>query len=555
VAPTRATRTTQLDFHHGEVLLKLSDTYPTLSRSILEMIQNALDALASHVYVKIDLKNREAIVMDDGEGISEEKFNEALKSVGRSVKSRRNKLGRFGLGLISPLRKVREYKITSFPVGANAPIEWTFNPRKIVDQANGVTIPMRTLARFVPVPNKWEVQTSWRTIVQLVGITSDKVISMVDLDNFEDDLLANFGQAMRMHGTTCYIELIDEQGRHQQRVIRPKDYSGQPFSPVSYQGEDAGTVTFELFRARSRSGKRNGVVSVRQEGDLFLVPWKNFVIQARGLNWADTSPAFAALGSGYFEGIITAQNIKLALTRSKFEISDALMDLYTLIDDWYGEHGLAYLTDEREKARSERLQQLGLKSLERWNDLLDDPAYASLRRALLETFIFGRLGAGHMMPEAQLGDFEREPSTRIGQGGAGKERHPRDDAPQPGTPQGPDRPGDLPLTSRGPKGHPRQLVKHDSLGLQLAYEPLDSARLWELDANMGVLYFNTSHRLWEQCEKKDSHVLHLQDWVILQVLHLLTMPPERFEDYRELVDQQAKSYVDLFISSSPPRRL
>ena len=106
-------------------------------------------------------------------------------------------------------------------------------------------------------------------------------------------------------------------------------------------------------------------------------------------------------------------------------------------------------------------------------------------------------------------------------------------------------------------GHPRQLVKHDSLGLQLAYEPLESSRLWELDANMGVLYFNTTHRLFVACdnEKKDHQLLHLQDWVILQVLHLLTKPPERFEDFRVLVDQQAKSYVELFILTSPPRRL
>lgn len=116
--PTQA----RLDFHHGEVLLKLSDTYPTLSRSILEMIQNALDALAAHVYVRIDLKRHEAVIMDDGEGITPEKFAEALASVGKSVKSRKSKLGRFGLGLISPLKKVREYTITSFPASVDSPL-------------------------------------------------------------------------------------------------------------------------------------------------------------------------------------------------------------------------------------------------------------------------------------------------------------------------------------------------------------------------------------------------------------------------------------------------
>lgn len=550
--PTMAT----LDFHHGEVLLKLSNIYPTLSKSILEMIQNALDALAAHVYVKIDLKNRVAIVMDDGEGITPEKFAEALQSVGKSVKNRRNKLGRFGLGLISPLGKVREYSITSFPASVTSPLEWVFNARAIAPQASGVNIPVRLLPRFVPEKCDWQVKAYWRTIVKLTGITTDKVISMIDLDNFEDDLLANFGQAMRMHGTICFIELIDEQGQHSQREIRPKEYSGQPFPVIAYSGPDAGSVSFELYRSRSRSGKRNGIVSIRQEGDLFLLPWRNFVNQARGLGWADTSAAFEALGSGYFEGIITAEKIRLATTRSKFDISEALTELYVVIDDWFNEHGHAYLTDEKEKARSERLQQLGLKSLERWNDLLDDPAYASLRRALENTFVFGRLGEGHVMPKGgKPGDFEEEPSIRVGQGNAGKPRQERDDSPPRTAPHEPDRPGDLPMTSRGPKGHIRQLIKHDSLGLQLAHEPLDSARLWELDADKGVLYFNTAHRLWEACEKRDAHVMHLQDWVIMQVLHLLTMPQERFEDFRSLVDQQAKSYVELFVFTSPPKRL
>ncbi len=555
MSTTRSTRKAALDFHHGEVLLRLSDTYPTLSKSILEMIQNALDAMAQHVYIKIDLKNREAIIMDDGEGISEEKFHEALRSVGRTVKSRRNKLGRFGLGLISPLRKVKYFTVTSFAAGASSPIEWKFDPGKIILQSSEVSIPMRTLGRFVPVENKWGVKTSWRTYVRLVGITSDKVVSMIDLDDFEDNLLANFGLAMRMGGTICYIELVDEQGRSQRREIRPKEYSGHPFPVVAYTGDDAGTVTFELYRSRSHRGKRTGTVSLRQEGDQFLLPWKLVVIQARGLGWADTSPAFAALASGYFEGCITAQKIELAATRSKFNANDALIDLYFQIDQWFNEHGRAFLDDEKEKARSERLQGLGLRSLERWNELLDEPAYASLRRALLETFVFGRLGVGHMLPDAEVGDYEDGPSIRAGQGGAGKERAPRTGKSRGEvSPHQPHRPGDIPMTSRGPKGNIRQLVKHDSLGLQLAYEPLDSSRLWELDGSLGTLFFNTAHRQWEVCEKKDSHILHLQDWVILQVLHLLTLPQERFEEYRSLVDQQTKSYIDLFVLSSPPKR-
>ena len=556
----RPTTRTRLAFHEGEVLLRLAAIYNNLHRTMLEMIQNAIDANAKRVFVKIDLDRRDAMVIDDGEGISEEKFQEALHSVGHSVKPKKGTIGQFGLGLISPLNKVKTYEVLSIPRGSLVGHQWTFDPAKIKDTAERLTIPVREIDRLPSFETPWNQTVNWRTMIKLVGITRDRVTTLINLDDLEGDILNGFGQVMRIKGTTCVVELT-ENGKSKARSIKPRDYDGIPFKEVTLHGDVVGEVKFTLYQAKPRNGKRTGTVSVHQTDDSFLLPWKKFLQQVRGHGWYNTSPVFEALDSGYFEGVIAAKEILLDPGRTKFVSNDQLLDLFLVIDEWFHQFGRNFLDDEKEKTAAERLQTLGLKSLERWNSLLDDDAYAHLRACLQGTFVYGRLGDGHVDPESgRVGGEQEEKSIRTGQGGAGKPRNPRDKGVTETHPRrddedrDPDRPGDLPLGAIGPRGQKRKLVKHDSLGLQIAHEPIDSTRLWELDSSRGILYFNTSHRLWERCESKDAWVLQLQEWVIMTVLHLLLFPAEQFEMMRELPDQTAKCHVEQFICTSPPKR-
>lgn len=552
----------RVNFHHGETLLHLAkNTYPTLQKSVMEMIQNALDAGARHIYVRIDLEHRHAAVLDDGEGITVEKFDQALSSIGRSTKPRKGTLGRFGLGLISPLNKAKTYTITSRPRASEAATSWVFDPERIAAQASNVDIPMRRIPELPRLQTSWNTMARWRTVVQLQHLVTDRIITMIDLDDLEMSILSNFGQAMRNHGSKCRIELRDTSGKMSERTIIPREFSGQPLEEYSVEGPEAGLVTFRLYRARSRAGQPpRGVVNVQAGDDVFLLSWKDFYRQATARKWGDL-PAFRALNGGFFEGVISAKNVELHPSRTKFADGEALYDLYLQISEWFENVGRSLMDDEAEKARSVRLQELGLKSLDRWNDLLDDPEYAALRAALEGTFVFGRLGTGHVDPATgRPGDFQDKTSIRTGQGGAGKPRVPRD-KPTGGTGTGekdrerdPDRPGDLPLGVIGPRGQRRQLVKHDSIGLQIAHEPLDSTNLWELDMVNGILIFNVTHRLWERCESRTAWVLHLQDWVIYEVLHLLIYPSDQFEVLREAAERKSRCYVEQFICTTPPKR-
>ncbi len=118
------------------------------------------------------------------------------------------------------------------------------------------------------------------------------------------------------------------------------------------------------------------------------------------------------------------------------------------------------------------------------------------------------------------------------------------------------RDGDMPFGVVG-KGKRRAEVKDDSLGLWIEVTDFEySTRLWELDRKRGILSFNSSNVLWAELDgeyskrrtaKNDRWLEHLQKWVILKVLVLLTLPDEDFEAAREIVDRETKPYVHAFI--------
>lgn len=551
----------KIQFPQGKALMHLANTYPTLALCLMEMIQNAIDAEATKVHVFVDLQRRFAVVQDNGTGVSVEKFREALGSVMVSSKDQRNKLGQFGIGLVSPLGKAKSFTLTSKPRGGGQVNRWTFNSAEIEGMDTSVRIPYRTVPQLAAVEANWAPGITWRTVVRLSELRQDRATSVINLEDLHEQVQSKYGVAMRNARTTCTIVLIDTKGNQTSTRIQPREFAGTPIEPSMYTQEDVGEVHFRLYQARSRQGRRTGRVTVHAGDSSFGVGWRDFANQARGTGWAREFPAaFEALGSGFFEGVIKAKNLELHPERTKFVLSDALYGLYMAIGEWFEREGQGIFSNEAELARASRYQNLGLKSLERWDTLLDRDEYAALRAALEATFVFGRLGSGHVIPTVgTVGGPQDETSVRTGQGGAGKERKPSDRPAggrgnTPDRERDPDRPGDIPLGVIGPRGRQRNLVRHDSIGLQLAHDKLDSVNLWELDRNLGILYLNTAHRLWERCENKDAHLLHLTDWIIMKVLHLLIRPREEFDALHEAVEQEAKTYVELFILSSPPKR-
>lgn len=573
-SPNRRGQSSRIDFHRGQVLWTLANTYPSLPLTLVEGVQNGIDADATAILVGINLMNRTVIIADNGIGVSKDKFEQALASVGHGIKTK-DKLGRFGRGLIAPLNKCTSFTFTSLAIGSH-PIRWTFKGESIRKQDHEVEIPHVNLQQMPAIPSPFneflndEFDTTYRTVVLLNSITKDKVISLVDLDELDGLIRSKLGPVMRSKGVKVRVVLRDEQGITSHCDINPVIFSGEKLPVFTVDDPDAGEVTIELYRAPRVSGKRKGEVVIMEAEGNYPVTMPEVIRQARGRQWIDgLEAAFNSLSSGFFEGVIRAKNIELAPERTKFVFNDALLALYMVIFGWFEEHGQTFFENEQEQSRERRFQDLGLKSLDKIREHRDQPEYARLWEAFKNAIETGRLGKGAVEPTGGEPDgLEDESSTRTGQGGAGKERKPRkakagkgdSDDTQPRDSK--DRPGDTPFGTVGnPRSgdrRPRQLVKGDSRGLWFEFTPLtDSVRLWEFDFELGVLTFNTRHKHWlalsetngKPLAKNDKMIMHLQEWLALQVVHLVVRHPdhESFEDHRGYIDDQIKHYIDLFI--------
>lgn len=567
--------TSEIDFHRGEVLYKLSNTYRLLSLTLIEGAQNAIDAGADKVMLCIDLKRRMVLMVDNGEGTTKAKFELALASVGKGVKSA-DKLGRFGLGLISPLNKCARFHFISAQPGRRKATKWTFVQADIRTQHSSLCIPRTEIDMVPELPKRFkeyateDFDVQWRTRVEMIGVTRDKVISLVDLDELEQQIRTKLGPAMRTNKVCVRVVLIDDNDKHLCRDITPTTYSGEPLEVEAYHTDETGHVEFQLFRASKHGGKRTGQISVMASGDNYPITWAEFMKQARGRNVVDLfGDSFKVLGSGYFEGIITCENISLHPERTKFEYDDALEGLYFVIDQWYNECGRAHHQLEEEQSQEARYQETALKVADRLREFLGPQNHDRLWSGLLSAVEFGRLGTGHLDPEVRGRKGEDDTTTiRSGQGrkgtgtrsgtGSGPSGGPRQREPK-------HRPGDVPVgTQGGPGGSRRRIVKGDSKGLWFGFEPMPgNTNLWEFDRMLGLLTTNTRHPIWvkldetngKHLQKNARWIQQLLEWLAFEVLHLLVQFPEQddFEHNRSLIDDKVKNYVEMFIVATRSR--
>lgn len=538
----------------------------------MEAAQNAIDADADRILIGIDLRNRNVFVLDNGLGVSRNRFEEALASVGKGVKTR-DRLGRFGRGLIAPLDKCRRFTFTSSPSGMH-PKQWTFVGDEIRKQHHELQVPLQELREFPKLP-RWlalyavdTCDTIWRTQVALHGITKDRVVSLVDLDDLESQIRQKLGQTMRKNNVVIRVVMVSPDCREESRDINPIAYSGQRLDVVSYTDSIAGGVYFELYRATKLGGSRRGDVVVMEMDGSTPITMREFGHQARAGEWREIlEPAMKALMSGYFEGVIRCENITLSPERTKFEYNEPLHALYLVISQWYEEHGKRYFDDEEEINREQRYQDLGLRSQQRLRDvLINRPEFQRIWEGLKSAVKFGRLGDGHVDPEhGRPNGLDGDNTIRSGQGGAGgRKGEGNGETREPRSRESKDRPGDIPTGASGPRGGRRTLVKGDSVGLWFEYSWLEgSYHLWDFDFDHGVLSFNVRHPIWvmldetngRHTQKNDRYIMALQEWLALEVLVLLMRckTKEDLEEVRDFLDTKIRPYVELFILTPASR--
>lgn len=517
----------RLIFHAGQALKAVADTYPSLVKTILEIVQNGLDADATNISVHIDRSRRHVIVEDNGRGVTPEQFNTALQNVCQSQKDD-SRLGRFGRGLISPLGKCEEFVfISSDRESGGAYVEWLFNTEQITASHDYPVIPMRSR----PEIRHGKHGVTWRTRVHLKKFTKDRVISRLTLDELEQSLLERYRAVMLKNDVTVELTIAQKpsDGGSQTRIIRARPYDGQPLETWTYEEKDSGITSFRLYRARKTGkAKENGKVSIFPQGNPFRLEFPAFAKAAK--EWLEPD-AVKLLSSGMFEGEIESGRGVLHPDRDHFVQNDALVGLCMAINAWYEEVGSQYRQSEQEMKKTERFQQLGIAALQRLEVLLgnqpESPLWAAIRG--FQTGTVGDHHAPTRKPKLGLEDLATLATT----GGATTPR------PSPKPKEGPtdvdrkppkENPDHNPFTVSGPKGSVRTRVRDNSLGLTIVHEEMvGSSRSWAMDKANGVLRLNTLHPNWQRVEGDDRALVRYQLYAAVQALTLCGLPPRQQE--------------------------
>lgn len=519
-----------IKFHEGQVLVRLAGTYATIERVILESVQNAIDSNALFVWVTVNQKKRTISIRDNGSGASPKKFQEALHSVAYSIKDD-EALGQFGLGLISPIGKCEYFTFTSSPKSTTTDpgfYRWTFNTKEIAAQSSIDGIPMETVPKLlfshVQLSLKGRDVVNWRTEVTMHGVTADRVVSRLSLDDLSAAIRDRFSAAMRRKGTTVYLKLVSSKGETQSQEVTAVEFLGDKLPVKKYDGKNCGVTSFNLFLSPKTKQGRKGKVSVGIKGNDYRIGIADFVESSRSLLHPET---IDILCSGTFEGYVISESCELHPGRRSFVENDALLEFCIHLDRWAQEVGTDLVLKLGDRLREERYQALGIKSMRLIEDMLKLPEFEPLMN-VVKAFKIGTIGVGHFEP-GRVGKQQEQPTITTTGGVTKPNRAERrrkkfgKPLPLPKT----DHPGHTPFTVGGPEGRRRRFVRGHSTGLQFSYEEMPGKNdLWELDTKYGVLRFNTRHPLWEQAEKKDSVLIRFQEHIAIRALAVETIPVE-----------------------------
>lgn len=542
-----------------------SSFYKTLVRVILECVQNGIDADASAIDVVIDWRTREIVVTDNGRGTTITGFEQALLSVYSSIKDTTS-LGRFGLGLVSPLDKCGYFTFTSIDASVkHTPrgqyVMWTFARDQIVEQEN-VSVPYAKRDDIRPPGSRprttGATPVTWITELRIHDFTDDRAVcGNLGLESVRRSILDKFSKVIANKRITVTVFEIDSSGAQNSDIIKPEEYMGTVMDIHTVVAPTGGAQTqFHLRRVDSETDRRPGFVRLyewdRESGDLYPQPITIAELLAQAGD-RFSPEARESLGSGIFEGEIWTSGARIDADRKSFVENAHFVGLVEAVSIWYDEVGTLVwleLQDERDEARWERSAQ---RSIDRIHQLLEhDPRFSGLRE-LLEG-----LGAA-AKPRAKRASGK--------DGGANSDDDPtgpndstRQEASDDASEDADDEASsssDVTTGGNTTKSRLRTRTLSEAFGFTL-----DHAAINLQTALVGVIWdqlrvvLNIRNPSFIDCDEtgKERWLRHLQEWVLLEVLLMLEYDDSEREQMLEALNRRVPMYVSIIVQGDQERR-
>lgn len=516
-------KTLAIGVHMGNILLLIASRYPRLHDVILEVVQNALDASAKRIDVVINLQRRAVSAFDNGFGVNESEFAQALTSIGQSIKPGKtrcgkfNPLGQFGLGLIAPIGKCSTYRFISHsarPGKRTAFVEYSFDIKnlKTAKEIEGIdSWPRVDIDR--------DAKTWWNTYVNLKELINDDTITGIDFDDLVRDIMDRYGEAIRQGQVDLTIKFTSRDGKYQEIKIDPPEFSGEPLEEMVMEGKYCGKVSLKLYLLSQPVAKTKARLLFCVPRSDFRLPWRQISRQALKILREDDK-IFEVFNSGLFEGVISIENCQVTFERDAFVACDALVDFFILLEDWAMNHGLKHVEAVSAQQRDTRFQDIGIQAvaaLEKFLDLNPTAFQSSL------SFLCGTISDGHTeVPGRRKAVDSKVKGTGTHQApdGTGQAREEK-----PKEPRG-EQEKRTHITVGGPLGSGRVAIKGQK-GFTLVIEAIrNSSERYVVEENIGIIRVNSRHPDFSRCNKKQTQVFLRQYlfYIMLIVLSKYSVP-------------------------------
>lgn len=514
VDPKKVSYSSAIKIHAPKVVYVISSVYPTPFAAAKEAIQNAIDAGAKRVEIVIDLfgnrkpEDRCVIVRDNGKGLSREEFAQKMANIGQSDKAQDSEtLGRHGLGLMSFLGKARYYAFISSHKASKGSAGWegyTNHDLAHMEEKNGELVVTGTPLTDLTKSPQW-----WNTEVTVRGFEVRRL--HIPLDSLEEDIRSDFNLAMLKHGTEVVVHYTDARGKITTRNFGARHYTGQRFKQYSFNGSCCGRTTFEMYRLKEQTG----VVTIKTEEDSYTKDWRKLREQA--IEQGMDKDLASALGSGYFEGVITVEKCEWDFDRRGFKPTDehAWFELVMAIHEWM-------TTEDVERHLHEVL---GRKEEEREFDLL---------RKLSEHFtgLYGRdadllyepltnlpaaVSSGHTPIEGATAGYKGR--TKV----PGKVVRTETDPPKNRGARGDkgEKKNQTHFSVERDKGNTRYVSK-TQLGLAFGIRSIGSYDYYCWDMENGILVINRDHPYYQAIRESDekvwAYLLGIAEWAVCTLM-------------------------------------
>lgn len=348
-----------VDFHYGNVIQYLAETYGTGFEVVREAVQNAIDKSAKNIFVLIDCVKRLIVVYDDGFGASEDEMMKKFQKIGLSFKlGQVGMVGQKGIGNLAAFSIGRQWQLFTRDIKKGEKLRaYTFDRAELV-KGNDVAV-QSEMVRFKSVTGAPFPATS---MLRIIDVDQGVLRQLGDYKTIDRTLREAFNAQLRSGKISLRVSYQRDSKNLTEFMIKPTKFRGAPIDPEDYE-TDHGPVTFEFYH--SYEPLKDPSILVLHQGT-YSLPLTNF-FKLR-ICPPELEPLFA---KGYFEGEIRLGFCKLNSSRSAFEHNAEQQSFVSAVEQFTAEILQPLVEQFEQSDREERLKRIAEGVLRKMKSFLN----------------------------------------------------------------------------------------------------------------------------------------------------------------------------------------